>query len=302
MVDHLSVRPGPEAGRGVAVDAAQRSVGRLIEEEGLPPQGARGPHGSVGNRAVEKLARVRRIDERQHEVVERGHLAVGELGRASHQAHERRVERVEIRAVAAPVEQEGVGQPAQALRHHRALHGMHLLEQRVRHAGRHGRHVAGRIAQVIQDSVHAEHRHPINPGIAATALVAMIERFCYFWIVYGGPFPREQTVDTLTAIWYQAIFGVDPAGGDRDEMLQCEPIDRGRGDEVLLRRHEAGRQRQGQRRDAGDEREVVVGEGGRVLHEEPVAGAPDAIPAPRKPPAGRSITVRFRWLSGRVER
>jgi AcrR family transcriptional regulator len=70
---------------------------------------------------------------------------------------------------------------------------------------------AGRIAQVIQDSVHAEHRHPINPGIAATALVAMIERFCYFWIVYGGPFPREQTVDTLTAIWYQAIYGVDPA-------------------------------------------------------------------------------------------
>ena len=70
---------------------------------------------------------------------------------------------------------------------------------------------AGRIAQVIQDSVHAEHRHPINPGIAATALVAMIERFCYFWIVYGGPFPREATVETLTAIWYQAIFGVDPA-------------------------------------------------------------------------------------------
>jgi AcrR family transcriptional regulator len=70
---------------------------------------------------------------------------------------------------------------------------------------------AGRIAQVIQDSVHAEHRHPINPGIAATALVAMIERFCYFWLVYGGGFAREQTVDTLTAIWYQAIFGVDPA-------------------------------------------------------------------------------------------
>ena len=70
---------------------------------------------------------------------------------------------------------------------------------------------AGRIAQVIQDSVHAEHRHPINPGIAATALVAMIERFCFFWVVYGGPFPREGSVDTLTSIWYQAIFGVDPA-------------------------------------------------------------------------------------------
>ena len=39
----------------------------------------------------------------------------------------------------------------------------------------------------------------------------MIERFCYFWIVYGGPFPRDGSIDTLTAIWYQAIFGVDPA-------------------------------------------------------------------------------------------
>jgi AcrR family transcriptional regulator len=70
---------------------------------------------------------------------------------------------------------------------------------------------AGRIAQVIQDSVTSEQRHPINPGIAATALVAMIERFCYFWIVYGGPFPRDGSVETLTAIWYQSIFGVDPA-------------------------------------------------------------------------------------------
>ena len=70
---------------------------------------------------------------------------------------------------------------------------------------------AGRIAHVIQDSVHSEQRHPINPGIAATALVAMIERFCYFWVVYRGPFPREGSIDTLAAIWYQAIFGVDPA-------------------------------------------------------------------------------------------
>jgi hypothetical protein len=29
--------------------------------------------------------------------------------------------------------------------------------------------------------------------------------------VYGGPFPRDGSVDTLTSIWYQAIFGVDAA-------------------------------------------------------------------------------------------
>ncbi|MFN2544002.1 MAG: TetR/AcrR family transcriptional regulator [Actinomycetota bacterium] len=70
---------------------------------------------------------------------------------------------------------------------------------------------AGRIAHVIHESVRADERHPIEPTIAATALVAMIERFCYFWLVYGGPFPRDGAIETLTAIWYQAIFGIDPA-------------------------------------------------------------------------------------------
>jgi hypothetical protein len=35
----------------------------------------------------------------------------------------------------------------------------------------------------------------------------MLERVCYFWLVRGGGFQRKVVVDTLTAIWYEAIFG-----------------------------------------------------------------------------------------------
>jgi AcrR family transcriptional regulator len=66
---------------------------------------------------------------------------------------------------------------------------------------------AGRIAHTIQRGVNAGLRHPVDPNTAAVALVAMLERFCYFWLVRGGPFKRDVVVDTLAAIWYEAIFG-----------------------------------------------------------------------------------------------
>ena len=66
---------------------------------------------------------------------------------------------------------------------------------------------AGRVAQSIERSVAAGLRHPVHPGTAAVALVAMLERVCYFWLVRGGPFKKETVVDTLAAIWYEAIFG-----------------------------------------------------------------------------------------------
>jgi AcrR family transcriptional regulator len=71
------------------------------------------------------------------------------------------------------------------------------------------RKFAGKIAHAIHQSMEQDTRHPVHPGIAATALVAMIERLCYFWLVRGAPFGREETVDTLTAIWYEAMFGRD---------------------------------------------------------------------------------------------
>jgi AcrR family transcriptional regulator len=66
---------------------------------------------------------------------------------------------------------------------------------------------AGRVAHTISRAVASGARHPVNPGVAATALVAMLERFCYFWLVRGADFHREQVVDTLAAIWHEAIFG-----------------------------------------------------------------------------------------------
>lgn len=66
---------------------------------------------------------------------------------------------------------------------------------------------AGRIATSIERAVAEGVRHPVHPGTAAVALVAMLERVCYFWLVRGGPMRREVVRDTLAAIWYEAIFG-----------------------------------------------------------------------------------------------
>jgi AcrR family transcriptional regulator len=66
---------------------------------------------------------------------------------------------------------------------------------------------AGQIAHVIHVSAQSGLRHPVNPPVAATALVAMLERISFFWLVRGAPFKREDVVDTLASIWYEAIFG-----------------------------------------------------------------------------------------------
>jgi AcrR family transcriptional regulator len=66
---------------------------------------------------------------------------------------------------------------------------------------------AGRIAHTIERAVKAGVRHPVDPNTAAVALVAMLERFCYFWIVRGAPFKRDVVVDTIASVWYEAIFG-----------------------------------------------------------------------------------------------
>jgi AcrR family transcriptional regulator len=66
---------------------------------------------------------------------------------------------------------------------------------------------AGRIAQTIRQSVSRGDRHPIHAGIAATALIAMLERFCYYWLVRGADLKRQEVVETLAAIWHQGIFG-----------------------------------------------------------------------------------------------
>ena len=50
-------------------------------------------------------------------------------------------------------------------------------------------------------------RRSVDPRIAATALVAMLERVSYFMVVRGAQFDHEAAVDTLTTLCYQAIFG-----------------------------------------------------------------------------------------------
>lgn len=66
---------------------------------------------------------------------------------------------------------------------------------------------AGRIAQTIRAADHDGRRHPVHAGVAAVALIAMLERFCYYWIVRGGGFNRDEVTETMAAIWHQGIFG-----------------------------------------------------------------------------------------------
>ncbi len=73
---------------------------------------------------------------------------------------------------------------------------------------------AGKIAHAMPwDAEAAGGRRPLHPGITAVALVAMIERLCYFWVVRGGRFPPDVAIDTLAGIWYQSIFGPDRLQG-----------------------------------------------------------------------------------------
>jgi AcrR family transcriptional regulator len=65
---------------------------------------------------------------------------------------------------------------------------------------------AGRISATIREA-RGDGSHPMKSGVAATALVAMLERLCYYWLVRGAEFKRDDVVDTLAAIWHQGIFG-----------------------------------------------------------------------------------------------
>jgi AcrR family transcriptional regulator len=66
---------------------------------------------------------------------------------------------------------------------------------------------ANKIAGAIERSVKRDGRRSVDPRIAATALVAMLERVSYFMVVRGAQFDHEDAVDTLTTLCYQAIFG-----------------------------------------------------------------------------------------------
>lgn len=70
---------------------------------------------------------------------------------------------------------------------------------------------AARIARCIERN--ADGAIPADPGITAFALVAMLERFCHFWILAGARFPRDATLETLTSILHGTIFGDRPGTG-----------------------------------------------------------------------------------------
>jgi AcrR family transcriptional regulator len=72
----------------------------------------------------------------------------------------------------------------------------------------------------------------LDPDMAASALSAMIEYFCYVWQATGGETDVELTdehaVDTLYTLWSKAIYWREPADQEADDE---EPSDRAEGSE-----------------------------------------------------------------------
>ncbi|MBI4727965.1 MAG: TetR/AcrR family transcriptional regulator [Acidobacteria bacterium] len=67
--------------------------------------------------------------------------------------------------------------------------------------------VTRQVGRVVRAASDPRARRPLDPAVAATAIVAMLERFCYFWLARGAEFEREQAVDTLAGIMYRTIVG-----------------------------------------------------------------------------------------------
>jgi AcrR family transcriptional regulator len=75
----------------------------------------------------------------------------------------------------------------------------------------------------------------LDPDMAASALSAMIEYFCYVWQVKGGEtdveLSDEHAVDTLWQLWSHAIYWREPLDPDEDEPADGDaPPDLGTGE------------------------------------------------------------------------
>jgi AcrR family transcriptional regulator len=69
----------------------------------------------------------------------------------------------------------------------------------------------------------------LDPDIAASALAAMIEYFCYVWQATEGDTDVELTdgdaIDTLYTLWSHAIYWREPLDPDEHEPAEDEPAD-----------------------------------------------------------------------------
>ena len=74
-----------------------------------------------------------------------------------------------------------------------------------------------RIATEIRAAQSDGYCPGVDPVLAASALSAMLEHFCYIWLGQGGekdiPFDPGRALDALATIWVKAVYWRD-AGGD----------------------------------------------------------------------------------------
>jgi hypothetical protein len=61
------------------------------------------------------------------------------------------------------------------------------------------------LAAAVERLVRERGAGGADPRCAATALLAMAERFAFVWLVLGEEFDRGRAVDTLAVLWQQAL-------------------------------------------------------------------------------------------------
>ncbi|MCC5579961.1 TetR/AcrR family transcriptional regulator [Microtetraspora sp. AC03309] len=68
----------------------------------------------------------------------------------------------------------------------------------------------------IKNAEKAGHHVELDPGTLASAIVSMLESFCWVWMAAGGDAnvnaPDDETaIETLSALWYRTIYFVPPS-------------------------------------------------------------------------------------------
>jgi AcrR family transcriptional regulator len=69
-----------------------------------------------------------------------------------------------------------------------------------------GRTALADVVRAMASAIREAHGSARHATIAATALVAMLERLAYFWVVREARFREADVVDTLAAIIHGAVF------------------------------------------------------------------------------------------------
>lgn len=71
------------------------------------------------------------------------------------------------------------------------------------------------IERTVRQAQESGHAAGLDPALAASAIGAMFEHFCFVWLAQGGDGPGasitdDEAVATLAALWRRGLYGEEP--------------------------------------------------------------------------------------------